>query len=70
MPIFVFAVWHPLKGRTSGNAWIDRVDVIAIELHDDGELGQCSTIFLSSIAGQGIQFSHSGELTICKRRRV
>ena len=47
--------------------WIDRVDVIAIELHDDSEFGPCSDIFLSSISEQGFQISRSGELTICRR---
>ena len=48
--------------------WIDRVDVIAIELHDDSEFGPCSDIFLTAISGQGFQISRSGELTICRRR--
>jgi FkbM family methyltransferase len=47
--------------------WIDRVDVIVIELHDDSEFGPCSDIFLSSISGRGFQITQSGELTICKR---
>jgi FkbM family methyltransferase len=50
--------------------WIDRVDVIAIELHDDSEFGSCSDIFLSSISEQGFQISRHGELTICKRVRI
>lgn len=54
--------------RGSGvEKWIDRVDVIAIELHDDSEFGSCSDIFLTAISGQGFHISRSGELTICKR---
>jgi FkbM family methyltransferase len=54
--------------RGSGfEKWIDRVDTIAIELHDDTEFGTCSDIFLTAISGQGFQISRSGELTICKR---
>ena len=56
--------------RGSGiEKWIDRVDAIAIELHDDSEFGPCSDIFLGSISQQGFQISRSGELTICKRPR-
>src|SRR5262249_10575365 len=54
--------------RGSGvEKWIDKVDVIAIELHDDSEFGPCSDIFLTAISGQDFQISRSGELTICKR---
>ena len=54
--------------RGSGvEKWIDRVDVIAVELHDDSEFGPCSDIFSTAISGQGFQISLSGELTICER---
>jgi FkbM family methyltransferase len=47
--------------------WIDKVDVIAIELHDDSDFGPCSDIFLNAISEEGFEISRSGELTICKR---
>ncbi len=48
-------------------AWIDQVDVIAIELHDDTVFGDAPAIFHEAIRGRGFSVSHSGELTICRR---
>lgn len=48
-------------------AWIDRVDAIAIELHDDTSFGDTQTPFFDAIEGQGFDISRSGELTICRR---
>jgi len=48
--------------------WLDRVDAIAIELHDDSTFGKASDIFHSAIQGYGFETSRSGELTICRRR--
>lgn len=48
-------------------AWLDKVDAMAIELHDDSSFGSASEVFNSAIRGQGFQLSRSGELTICKR---
>ncbi|MGQ0811318.1 MAG: FkbM family methyltransferase [Nitrospiraceae bacterium] len=48
-------------------AWLDKVDAIAIELHDDSIFGNGSEVFFRAINGQGFQVSHSGELTVCRR---
>lgn len=48
--------------------WLDRVDVIAIELHDDSIFGRASEVFYTAIGGRGFEISRSGELTICYRR--
>jgi len=47
--------------------WLDMVDAIAIELHDDSQFGNGSEVFFSSIRGQEFEVSRSGELTICHR---
>jgi len=58
-----------LFGRGNGvETWIGKVDNIAIELHDDSDFGLCTPVFADAIAGQGFEISHSGDLTICKRR--
>jgi len=51
------------------DAWLERVDAIAIELHDDSMFGKGSEVFFSAINGQGFQVSRSGELTICRRSK-
>lgn len=43
-------------------SWIDKVDNLVIELHDE----ECQRIFLKAIEGQGFGISHSGELTVCR----
>ena len=35
------------------DAWIDKVDNIAIELHDDSEFGPCTSVFADAIADRG-----------------
>ena len=45
-------------------SWIDRVDNLVIELHDD----ECSAIFHHAIAGLPLDITRCGELTVCKRR--
>ena len=47
--------------------WIDRVDSIVIELHDDSSFGDCSAVFLKAIEGRGFSVSRYGGLTVCKR---
>lgn len=47
--------------------WLDRVDAIAIELHDDSRFGQATDVFNAAIRGRGFIVSYSGELTICRR---
>ncbi|MEZ5566423.1 MAG: FkbM family methyltransferase [Gammaproteobacteria bacterium] len=48
--------------------WLDRVDCLVIELHDDSSFGNCSQIFAQAIDGQNFIVSEWGELTVCKRR--
>ena len=47
--------------------WLDQVDAIAIELHDDSQFGKATDVFYSAMRGRGFEFSRSGELTICRR---
>lgn len=47
--------------------WLPRVDVIAIELHDDSAFGDATSVFFRAIAGQGFQVQRSGEITVCRR---
>jgi FkbM family methyltransferase len=47
--------------------WLDKVDAIAIELHEDSMFGNGPAVFFAAIAGQGFEVSQSGELTICRR---
>jgi FkbM family methyltransferase len=47
--------------------WLDSVDAIAIELHDDSIFGNASRPFFAAIAGRGFSVTTSGELTICRR---
>ncbi|CAN5382113.1 hypothetical protein BH10PLA2_BH10PLA2_26230 [soil metagenome] len=49
-------------------SWIDYVDNIVIELHDDTAFGNASSIFTKAIAGRSFTVSRCGELTVCKRR--
>ncbi len=48
--------------------WLEKVDNIAIELHDDSSFGKASEVFFDAIANQNFKISYSGELTICRRR--
>jgi hypothetical protein len=47
-------------------SWLDKVDAIAIELHDDTTFGNGSEVFFAAIRGRNFHMSHSGELTICR----
>ncbi len=48
-------------------SWLNRVDAIAIELHDDSSFGSGTKAFHAAIDGLNFEISHSGELTVCKR---
>lgn len=48
-------------------SWLDKVDSIAIELHDDSTFGSGSKAFFAAIEGQGFQLSRRGEITVCRR---
>ena len=50
--------------------WLDRVEQIAIELHDDSIFGSGTDTFYNAVKKQEFKFSRSGELTICTRRSV
>jgi FkbM family methyltransferase len=51
--------------------WLDVVDTLVVELHEDSSFGPASPVFERAIAGRGFTISHvhslGGELTICKR---
>jgi FkbM family methyltransferase len=51
----------------SSAAWIDRVDNIAIELHDDSSFGMASPVFWRAILDRGFVCRQSGELVLCVR---
>lgn len=48
--------------------WLDRVESIVIELHDDSKFGVASAVFEKAIAGRGLSVTRSGELTFARRR--
>jgi FkbM family methyltransferase len=48
--------------------WIDLVDNIVIELHDDSVFGDCTAAFVAATSGRGFSVARHGELTICRRR--
>lgn len=54
----------------SHRAWIDRVDTLLIELHEDSVFGQGSEVFFPAIEGQNFTITQSGELTVCQRSRA
>ncbi|OWK35994.1 SAM-dependent methyltransferase [Fimbriiglobus ruber] len=45
-------------------SWIDRVDVLVIELHDD----ECRNVFFRALSGRPFQIREAGELTVCHRQ--
>lgn len=47
--------------------WLDQVDHLIIELHDDSHFGPASEIFHRAIAGRGFQVTTDGLTTICRR---
>lgn len=49
-------------------SWIDLVDNIVIELHDDSVFGNSSEVFAKAIAHRGFVLSESGGVNVCKRR--
>ncbi len=48
--------------------WLDRVDAIAIELHDDSRFGMATEVFHAAIRGHGFETTQNGGLTICRRK--
>jgi FkbM family methyltransferase len=55
--------------RDNYSSWLDRVEQIAVELHDDSIFGSGSDAFYNAVKEQEFEFSRSGELTICTRSR-
>lgn len=51
-------------------SWLERVDALVIELHDDTIFGNGAEVFSSAIKGRDFEVSYSGELTVCKRPRL
>jgi FkbM family methyltransferase len=48
-------------------SWIDLVDNIVIEIHDDSSFGNATAVFERALAGRGFSTSQWGELTVCRR---
>jgi FkbM family methyltransferase len=53
--------------RHNFERWIDRVDAIAIELHDDSAFGDATAAFSQAIAGRGFALTRHGEIVLCRR---
>lgn len=51
-------------------SWLDRINQIAIELHDDSPHGPATPVFLAAIKDRGFELSKSGELTIARRKSI
>jgi len=47
--------------------WLNRVDTLVIELHDDTIFGDNRSVFHRAIAGHGFTITQFGELTVCTR---
>jgi FkbM family methyltransferase len=47
--------------------WLARVDNLVIELHHVSPYGSTYGKFFQAVAGRGLDLSHSGELTVCRR---
>jgi len=52
---------------TNYEHWIDLVDVLAVEIHQDSTFGDARAAFSRAIDGRGFSTSRSGELTVCRR---
>lgn len=46
-------------------SWLDRIDHLAIELHDDSSFGPATPLFEAAIAGRPHRRTHEGETTVC-----
>lgn len=47
--------------------WLDRVDNLVVELHDDSSFGNATRIFMEAVQGRGFRVGTHGELTVCSR---
>jgi FkbM family methyltransferase len=48
-------------------AWLDRVDTLVLELHDDTHFGDAPAVFERAVRGRGFALERSGELTVARR---
>lgn len=55
--------------REGCDAWVDRVDLMIIELHDDTLFGPASPVFMNVVRRHGFTVSRHGDLTVCVRER-
>jgi FkbM family methyltransferase len=49
--------------------WLERVDHLVIELHDDSIFGNATQPFMRAIADEPFEITTAGELTVCRRDR-
>jgi FkbM family methyltransferase len=56
--------------RSNYSSWLERVDNIVIELHDDTAFGSASEIFFSAIKDRAFDISHHGELVLCRSQSI
>jgi FkbM family methyltransferase len=47
--------------------WLDSVDTIMIELHDDTQFGSSTALFHAAVAGRGFAIWRHKELTVCSK---
>jgi FkbM family methyltransferase len=55
---------------SSRTDWLDSVDTLVIELHDDSVFGNPTEAFMNAVFGRGFEISTFGELTVCRRMRA
>jgi hypothetical protein len=51
-------------------SWLERIDTLAIELHEDSMFGNGRAVFTQAIADTDFELSTRGDLTICQRKRA
>lgn len=49
------------------DAWLPRIDTLAIELHDDSQFGPATPIFEQAIRAARFHVVRTGEVTVCQR---
>jgi len=57
-----------LFGAASVGDWIDRVDSIAVELHDDSHFGKATAVFERAVAGLGFTLTPHADWVLATRR--
>ncbi len=51
-------------------SWLEKVDTLAIELHEDSMFGNGRAVFTKAIANTAFELTTVGDLTICRRTRT